>query len=115
MMYSFDQDIANDIAKEPMKYWLTKVWFESSEEDADEIACIIRDETEGQYGYHVPRAFSTSLPFLLEHKAISKYISKTKQYGLRAVLPEILSPREGACLACGDIMYMEKEESPQSI
>lgn len=109
-MYSFDQDIANEIAKGPMKYWVTKVWFESSEEDADKIGSMIRDETERHYGDNVARVISISLPLLLEHKAISKYINKTKQYELRSVLPEILSPSEGAYLASGDIMYIEREE-----
>lgn len=114
-MYLIDQDIANEIVKEPMKYWLMKVLFESSEKEADEIGCMIRDETERQYGDNVARAISIALPLLLEHKAITKYINNTNQYGLRSVLPEILSPNEGEYLARGDIMYMEKEDMQKTI
>ena len=44
-MYLIDQDIANEIAKGQMKYWLMKILFESSEEEAEKIESMIWDET----------------------------------------------------------------------
>ena len=114
-MYLIQQDIANEIAKGPMKYWLMKILFESSEEEAEKIESLIWNETEIQYSDNVGRAISISLPLLLEHNAITKYINKTKRYELRMALPEILSPYEGAYLAKGDIMYMSKDEITQTI
>ena len=114
-MYIIDQDIANKIAMGPMKYWLMKILFEASDEEADKIESMIWNENEHRYNYNTARAICTSLPLLLEHTAISKYIKRVKKYELRMALPEILSPREGAYLAQGDIMYMSKEDIDQTI
>ena len=114
-MYLIDQDIANDIAKRPMKYWLMKILFESTEEEAEEIEDLIWKDVQRKYSRNVARATMTSLPLLLEHEAITKYINRVKRYELRMALPEILSPAEGAYLARGDIMSMSEVEFNQTI
>ena len=91
-MYSFDQDIANDIAKRPMKYWLMKILFESNEAEAEEIEDLIWKDVLRKYSTNVARAVMTSLTLLLEHEAITKYINRFKRYELKMALPEILSP-----------------------
>ena len=114
-MYSFDQDIANDIAKRPMKYWLMKILFESNEAEAEEIEDLIWKDVLRKYSTNVARAVMTSLTLLLEHEAITKYINRFKRYELKMALPEILSPIEGAYLARGDIISMSDVEFNQTI
>ena len=48
-MYLIDQDIANDIAKGPMKYWFTKILLEASEEEAEKTEDLIWKEVEPKY------------------------------------------------------------------
>jgi len=115
-MYIIDQETANEIARTvKMKYPEMKRIFEMTEEDADQWEMKFRAEIEEKADYEVARAVSTYLPLYLENWAITLYIRKKKNQGLRNMMPEILSPKEMALWAKKDLMYLAPEQITQII
>lgn len=92
-----------------------KILFESSEEEAEKIEDLIWEDIGQKYSRNVARAILIAMPLLLEQKAITRFINKFKRFELRMVLPEVLSPEEGAYIARGDIMSMSADEFIQTI
>src|ERR1035437_3698047 len=106
-MYLIDQDVANKIALQPMKYLEMQNLFQSTEAEADQWEMESRKVVEKQADNQVARAVVIYSPLYLENKAITNYCQQHPQ--LRNQLPEILTAEEMALIAQKDILLSEEQ------
>lgn len=81
-----------------------------TEEDADKWEIKLRDEITKKSDKGVARAVVAFLTLYLENGAITRYIRKTKNQGLRNMMPEILSAEEMALMGQRDQMFLSPEQ-----
>ncbi len=112
-MYLIDQQTANRIAQTvQMKYLLTqKMFLAKTEEEVEAIEEDLERQVLAATGSEqVARAILVYLPILMEQEAITMFQNKTGE-NLRAIAPEILTPREAAEIAQMDIRLTDEEKA----
>ncbi len=111
-MYLIEQDIANEIAKEG---WIEprevrEIFQADTEEEAERLEQIIRDRLTIKTGNsQIGRAIAVYSPILWANKAITSYINRSRNHGLRRIAPELLTVEETAILAQMDLRLDEEE------
>ena len=113
-MYGIDQDIMNQIAKEPTEHsWMAKLMeLDLQQSDEAEMRMIKWVMKEAKRLYpdkeNVDRIVYSSLLFLMENKAIMSFLEKNPD--LMGYLPDVETPDEAASLGAMEIMYVPQED-----
>ena len=110
-MYTIDQELANQMVQMlTPKHKAMLTLFSATEKQSSQLEANFRKVLEEKTDPQVARAVVAYLPLLLENEMITKFINRTRNRSLRAMMPEILTAEEMSQLAQMDMMFLTKDQ-----